>query len=311
MPTRNEILEEIIPNPPTNQDIVRRKYLKDLSDYTHRNTILYATAFDTTKAQLHGMPSSLTSIVLEDIRAFMSAIQGLKGDNLDLILHSPGGSLETTEQLVKYLRAKFKHIRAIIPQSAMSAATMLACACDEIIMGKHSAIGPIDPQMLIHNADGAFSIPAQSILDEFEQAKIEVTTEPKLAALWINRINKYPHGFFKICRDTVDLAIEKTQEWLDEYMFKNSTITPKPGQEIASWLGKTGNHKTHGRPINKQVASDLGLKVIGLESDQRLQELVLSIFHSTIITFDITSCVKLVENQEGKGYYSVIQAAAK
>ena len=29
---------------------------------------------------------------------------------------------------------------------AMSAATLLACACDKIIMAKHSAVGSIDPQ---------------------------------------------------------------------------------------------------------------------------------------------------------------------
>ena len=37
-------------------------------------------------------------------------------------------------------------IRAIVPQLALSAGTMVALACKEIIMGKHSSLGPIDPQ---------------------------------------------------------------------------------------------------------------------------------------------------------------------
>lgn len=55
-----------------------------------------------------------------------------------MIIHSPGGSAEATEALVKYLRAKFQHIRVIIPYGAMSAPTMLACPADIIVMGKHS-----------------------------------------------------------------------------------------------------------------------------------------------------------------------------
>jgi ClpP class serine protease len=61
----------------------------------------------------------------------MAALHGAKNSNLDIIIHSPGGSLEAAEQIVNYLRAKQGHIRAIIPQNAMSAATMIACACKE------------------------------------------------------------------------------------------------------------------------------------------------------------------------------------
>jgi hypothetical protein len=42
---------------------------------------------------------------------FMETIHGLPGPNLDLILHSPGGSGSAAEQIVKYLRTKFDHIR--------------------------------------------------------------------------------------------------------------------------------------------------------------------------------------------------------
>jgi hypothetical protein len=41
-------------------------------------------------------------------------------DNLDLLLHTRGGSAEATNAIVTYLRQKFNHIRVIIPQAAMS-----------------------------------------------------------------------------------------------------------------------------------------------------------------------------------------------
>ena len=143
MPARDSILGEIQGRRQGAQDAVRRHYLKNLADLTGRNTIVYASGF--TSRNVPNVPSFVFSLSLEDIQGFMGAIHGLKGDTLDLVLHSPGGSFEAADQIVTYLRSKFSHIRAIVPQNAMSAATMIACACDEIVMGKQSAIGPIDP----------------------------------------------------------------------------------------------------------------------------------------------------------------------
>ena len=43
-------------------------------------------------------------------------------------------------------------IRAIIPQTSMSGGTMIACSCKEILMGKHSSLGPVDPQIFNYSA---------------------------------------------------------------------------------------------------------------------------------------------------------------
>ena len=138
MPTFHEIQQEILSQKNLAQDKIRRKYLKKLADFTKRDTLIYASAFDTKP----GLPGSFTMVSLEDIKAFMSGLHGLKGKELDLILHSPGGSLEAAEQIINYLRNKYNSIRAIVPQNAMSVATMIACACDEIVLCKHSALVP-------------------------------------------------------------------------------------------------------------------------------------------------------------------------
>ena len=245
------------------------------------------------------------SIGLNDIQGFMTCLNGLHGEKLDLIIHSPGGSLEATEQIVQYLRAKYRYIRAIIPQNAMSAATMLACACDEIVMGKQSAIGPIDPQMTLTRANGiAYSLPAHSILADFDRAKDEISKDQKAASVWVPRLLEIPNGFLDLCNKTIELSKEKVADWLDEYMFKDGE---KRGAEIAGWLGKFDEHKTHSRPINFSLAKEKGLKVSLMEEDQALQEKVLSVFHATLVTFDVAPCVKIVENHLGKGSYVVVR----
>jgi hypothetical protein len=309
MPTRNEIQQEILNKKGAAQDEIRRGYLRSLAEYTGRDTIIYASAFTTQKGSM--IPSVVMSVTLDDVQGFMSALHGLKGDNLDLILHSPGGSMETAEQIVQYLRAKYRYIRAIIPQNAMSAATMIACACDEILMGKHSAIGPIDPQVTFPTSGGSFTAPAQAILDEFEQAKAEVAANPSTAPLWITKIQAYPHGFLNMCNTTLELSKDKVAEWLDSYMFRNVPSGERKGRSIADWLGKAKEHKTHGRPINIEMAREHGLLVSALEDDQELQERVLSTFHATTVTFEVTGCVKMVENHNGKGTYLQIEIKGK
>ena len=301
MPTQNEIFEHIVNLKNAAQDGVRREYLRDLHDYTQRDTILYASAFSSRK--LPQVPGFLVSITLEDIQGFMAALQGLKGEQLDLILHSPGGSLEAADQIVQYLRSKYSNIRAIVPQNAMSAATMIACACDQIVMGKHSAIGPIDPQINLPSQNGVFTAPAQAILDEFRQAKQEVIEDPRTAPLWISKIQSYPNGLLNICQSTIRLSIEKVAEWLNLYMFADLSPDKRKGQSIAEWLGNATLHKTHGRPINFATAREIGLTVDLLEDDQILQEKVLSVFHAMTTTLEITQCVKFIENHDGKGWY--------
>ena len=309
MPALNEIQQQILGKKANAQDEVRRRYLKRLAKYTGRDTIFYGSAFTSNKGPV--VPSHVMAVTLEDVQAFMSALHGLKGESLDLILHSPGGSMEAADQVVQYLRAKYQHIRAIVPQNAMSAASMISCACDEIVMGKHSAIGPIDPQVTFPTSTGTFTAPAQAILDEFEQAKSEVASDPSSAVLWVHKIQAYPHGFLTLCQTTIDLSREKVAQWLNEYMFADiDDKSQKPGDRIASWLADAGLHKTHGRPITVAQAREQGLRVRSLEEDQTLQELVLSAFHATMVTFGVTNCVKIVENHNGRGVYLQVQVQA-
>jgi len=306
MPTRGDVQKEIFNRKNHAQDDVRRIYLKELNTYTGNDTIIYASAFTTKKVQQ--IPGAFISVALDDIQSFMAALHELKGDKLDLILHSPGGSLEAAEQIVQYLRSKYNYIRVIIPQNAMSVATMIACAADEIVMGKHSALGPIDPQITFPTTNGHFTAPAQAILDEFEQAKKEVIDNPKVAPIWVTKIQSIPHGFLKICQNAIELSRNMVEEWLDTYMFKDSE---HKGKSIAEWLVNNHELKSHGRPINLEKARELGLQVTALEDSQELQEKVLSLFHATMVTLETSDCVKLVENHLGKGVFMNLQIQVK
>lgn len=280
-------------------DRVRRKYLNNLHQHTGRNTILYASSW----IQPQNIPSELISIGEEDICGFMEATAGLSGDKLDIILHSPGGSAEATEALVNYLRHHFKHIRIIIPLGAMSAATMLACCADEIIMGVQSYIGPIDPQMIIRTQFGLQTVPTQAIIDQFKMAQDECSGNPAKLGVWLPIIQQYGPALLVQCEQAIDLSKQLVTEWLEQYMFAGDSKANQKAKTVADNLSQYKEFKSHGRHINRDQAKHHGLeKISNLEDDKKLQNHVLSVFHATIHTFNGTQAVKIVENHLGKAF---------
>ncbi|MBT8508271.1 serine protease [Methanomicrobiaceae archaeon CYW5] len=282
-------------------DGVRRSYLKELSDYTGRNTILYATKW--TQPSPNADPANI-SINEEDIQGLMAVIHGLESRGLDIILHSPGGSAEATAAMVSYLRSKFNDIRVIIPHAAMSAATMLACASNKIMMGKHSFLGPTDPQMILFSNGNSRAVPAQALMDEFEKAKTECADPSKLSA-WLPILQQYAPGILIQCEEHLDLSKKLVCSWLSEYMFSEIPDRPEAiqkAQNVANNLSDHTKFKSHSYHIDRNEAEEIGLIIEYLESDQRLQDLVLSIYHSTTHTFSGTTAVKIIENQNGRSF---------
>ena len=91
MASWNEILDRF-GHMPSQYDLVRREYLKQLSDYTGRNTILYYSAWLQKSLMANGTFDF--GINDNDKTGFMTCIYQLdKTKGLDLILHTPGGDI--------------------------------------------------------------------------------------------------------------------------------------------------------------------------------------------------------------------------
>jgi hypothetical protein len=305
MPTWHEINEELQREIRQGNalpfDTVRRRYLTAIYSHTGRNTILYIARF--TQRGGPDIPPDLISIVDEDMQGFMETVHGLRGKSLDLILHSPGGQLDAAESLVHYLRSKFRDIRVIVPHLAQSAATMIACAANEIVMGDHSFLGPIDPQIVIRTQAGPQSVPAQAILEQFEKAMVACESPKKLPA-WLPMLSQYGPHLLVLCENASRLSRELVGEWLYQYMFKKARGSKKKADEIAAWLASHSESKTHGRHIPRSTLESKGLRILELESDQVLQDLVLSIFHAATIALSDPNVgvAKIIENHEGKAF---------
>jgi len=302
MPTWGEILREVNQSKApqgTGPDFdgVRRRYLRALHDLTGRAVILYSSAF----LESPSTPPTDLQISLADIQGIMETVVNVTERNLDLILHSPGGSAEAAESIVEYLRQRFDHIRVFIPLAAMSAATMVALSGDEIVMGQHSQLGPIDPQVIISTPEGPRSAPAKAILNQFELAKEQCKDTSNLAA-WMPILRSYAPGLLTQCEDSRKLAVTMVSTWLRKYMFANDSEALKKSAAIANWFADYENFHSHLRRVGRDKVSEIGVNVIPLEKEHDLQDAVLSIHHATMHTFSGTPAVKIIENHHGRAW---------
>jgi len=289
---QNEIQSQAAQGTPI--DIIRRKYLKKLSEKTNRNVIVYYSGWLQKPIRQLG---PLFSINDNDKNGFMSTIHGLDtSKGLDLILHTPGGDIGATESLIDYLRQKFGgDIRAIVPQLALSGGTMIACACKEILMGRQSSLGPIDPQLN--------GIAASGILDEFKQAHKEISKDKNKIPVWQPIIAKYTPALIGECKKAVEWSIELVQQYLETGdMFVGDS---KAKEKIADIVEVFSSHeltKSHGRHIPTEACKEIGLNVYQIEDDPELQDTILSIHHACSLTITNTTIIKIIENQNGHAF---------
>ena len=211
---------------------------------------------------------------------------------LDLILHTPGGSIAATESIIEYLNNVFNgDIRAIVPQIAMSGGSMVACSCKEIVMGKQSSLGPVDPQLN--------GLPAHGVISEFEKIKKEIDDNPSRIAVWQPIISKITPSFLDSCYKSIEWSNEILETSLKNNMFKDD-----PDNEvidnIVKTLGSPKDTKHHGRHISAKKCRDLGLNITMMENDDVEQDLILSIHHSCMTMFNKRNSLKIFANQKGK-----------
>lgn len=286
MPSWSEIISDVnsYPNVAEKLNEKREEYLNQICSITGRNVIAYYSGW------LKAPDAPHVSIDEQDKNAFMTTIYKLdKLKGLDLILHTPGGDIAATESIVTYLKSIFKgDIRAFIPQISMSAGTMIAMSCKEIIMGNQSSLGPIDPQI--------GGIACQAVIDEFNRAVDEVSKNPAALGLWQTIISKYHPTFLTDCENAVKWADKLAKKWLKEV---------KKGinyNKIKKVFLNHSNSYSHSRHLSKQDCKNAGLNVTDLEANQELQDAVLSLHHCYMILLDKFPISKIVENNIGGRY---------
>jgi hypothetical protein len=235
--------------------------LQDAKAAAERPVISYVSNFVRGRATPSSGIQPLDKILWSD--AIETVPAGEK--SVDLILHSPGGSPHGADAIVSLLRGRFTNLRVIVPSQAMSAATMMAMAADEIWMDARSELGPIDPQMLTPSGYRS----AQSILDGW--AAFRGDEDRKNIAAWLAMSRGWDLAFFEVCKAQMSFSQALVAKWIAEFMLNGQENAESKAKTIAGALGDAKTHHTHGRALHRNDLESLGITVRDLNDWPTMQ----------------------------------------
>jgi len=172
-------------------------------------------------------------IDINDSEDVLRAIQMTDEDvPLDLVLHTPGGLVLAALQIAKAVREHKAKVTVFVPHYAMSGGTLIALAADEIVMCKHSVLGPIDPQL--------GQSPAASVIKVIEEKPVGRIDDQTL-----------------ILADVGRKAIAQVKQAASELLERR--LPAEQARTLAEKL--TAGTWTHDYPIWASTAKSLGLPV--------------------------------------------------
>ena len=142
-----------------------------------------------------------------DMELIYRALDDVHGPAIDVLLSSCGGSVEGAYMIARSLRRRFGHVRIYVPHLAKSAATLLALAADEIVMGPLGELGPMDVQSTLAlsapvSSDASALLPFCGLktLDDAVRDQLRETTEALARATGVRPADVVGHSIDLIAK---------------------------------------------------------------------------------------------------------------
>lgn len=172
-------------------------------------------------------------IKMEDSEEILDEILSTPEDKpIDIIVHCPGGVVLASEQIALAVREHEGKVSAIVPFYAMSGATLVCLAADEIVMEPFSVLGPLDPQIS--------GFPSPSLLRLLElKGPQNVGDEMVMMA------------------DIAEKSLRQMKSFI-QYVLKDKMDSAK-AKGLAEFL--TGGYLTHESPLTAGALQSFGLRI--------------------------------------------------
>ncbi|WP_213685593.1 hypothetical protein [Roseicyclus sp.] len=209
---------------------LRQLLISDIEEQTGRELVVYFASLS--EAINHSDPDDLSEV-----------IDGLTGNTIDLIIQTPGGSVDAVEKFVTVLKSRVASYRVIVPSLAKSGGTVIAMSSEKILLGVNSELGPIDPQFVLPNIG---AVPCQFIADD-------ETQQPVIRSL---------------AQSAVARMIQLAEKILSQGML--SSAKPDKVSEVIGKISSSDTYNSHGAVIDFSEAQGLGLSVEWMPAESDL-----------------------------------------
>ncbi len=227
---------------------------------SHRKRRLVTLITSTKKPE----PLFATQIAQDILPIFYEILkQGAEGRDLDLLIYSSGGQIDTPWPLINLVREYCDDLRIIVPWRAQSAATLVCLGANVIEMGPLASLSPIDPQFQLTLGDKKEVVGAgvEDIYGYYMliQEKLELDAQGRAEALKVlaNRIS--PEVLGKISRTRREIRI------IAKNLLRLHLTDEDVMEKIVSNLVE--ELPSHQYMINRNEAKALGLPVVYMDQE--------------------------------------------
>ena len=188
----------------------------------------------------------------EVVVPFADAINDVgPGHPLDLMVTSFGGDAEAAIRIATMCHAERDDFRVIVPDTAASAATLLALAAESVVMSDTSALGPVDPQIFLSHRDQYF--PAKGIVELVDDLDNKTRNNPHAFELYAALLADIDAVAYQTAKD----AIRRTKELVPEVL--RLRREPPDDEDIKAMTDSLQSAAMHSATIGYMRAQELGI----------------------------------------------------
>jgi len=193
---------------------------------------------------------------------------------VDLLIVSFGGDPMVAWRLISVLHQRVERIEVLIPQSAYSAATLVALGANKIVMHPYGHLGPVDMQIYNPAAEGFakwFSTEDITAFLDFVRENLRITDQEHVRAL-----------FETTCKEVTSLGIgfsarsSKLAVDLAERLLMRHMVEEEQKVKVRSIVeNMSRKFQAHSYPVSRSEAIAMGLSVEP-NHDEKLEGLMWS-----------------------------------
>lgn len=202
-------------------------------------------------------------------------------EKLALFIYTPGGDTIAGWGLVNLLKQYCKRLKVLIPFRSLSCGTLISLGADEIVMGKHGLLSPVDPSVAspfnptAPAAGGQISLLPVSVEDmigflDLARKELGIKDKESIAQI-LKCLSDKVHP---LALGAVYRAREQSSTLAKRLLSLHTKDDEKSINKIVKLL--TQELPTHNYLIGRSEAQDIGLKIS--EPNDKIEKLMWSLY---------------------------------
>lgn len=285
-PVVTRVLAEIQQQHPTRKVLFVR-----LEEYLNRPIVAYFTSFR--------YPVAIDDSDVDMLEGLLQAMDLSKG--LALVISSPGGDGVASERIIKVCRSYSGtgEFWAIVPGKAKSAATMICMGASKIFMGPASELGPVDPQILMQDGNHSTYMSACHVVESYNNLFESAINETGNLEPYLQQLSKYDASLITHYKSIIALSKDISIKALKSGMMKGHSEEDIEKKIVGFLTPETT--KSHGRPIFRDAARDMGLIVEDIDPKVDFEKYIYELYIRAKFFAD-SGVSKLIESKVDSAY---------